>query len=268
MNSIMRTMILLSLVVMIAASILISGCGSSGSQPKSTNTTTGPNTTIVFSPNYISSLDDLYHWSSLPIKIYFVKQSNWSSFYLNSLPQTAAQSWNIPQAQAFFQVVSQSSQADVTCVFINDPRPDWGSSQVTNVHFLINNAQKLILSGTYMECAVRTKTGQMLSASQLQTAVAAGLGSVLGIYGHSPYPEDLMYVQTQASVLGPQVRDYNTAMTAYHSYFTSSYSGYGYSGYGYGSRGLLFDLGTSRHNNGVPKAGIDPSLRSFVSKDN
>lgn len=42
---------------------------------------------------------------------------------------------------------------------------------------------------------------------------------VLGIDGHSPYPDDLMYAIQDPDNMTPSASDLNTARTAYQQYF-------------------------------------------------
>ena len=201
-----------TLVLLIALGCALAGCGGGGGG--------GSSQDVVFTPNYISSLDSLNHWSVLPIKVYFALPADWTNTYPADLPAQAAQSWNISGKQAFYSVVGSQAEADVTCSFVPSPLPKWGVNTVAVTEYSIDTSQHLMVPGTVsVICALHDVSGRALGAAQVQTSIAHELGHALGISGHSPNPSDLLYALEQPGITTPQVRDLNTAMTAYQAYF-------------------------------------------------
>jgi predicted Zn-dependent protease len=194
----------------------LSGCGGGGGM-----SVVGPPTpTTTFTPNFISSLTSLNHWSALPIKVFFNLPPNWTTFYAADLPTNAALSWNQPGEQAFFVVVSSASQADVVVSFVNNPDPSWGVGAVGITNSQFDASTGLLTPGSVsVTAAVHDQRGQLLTSEEMTTTIAHELGHALGINGHSPNPSDLMYPIQQPGISTPQTRDINTAMTAYPAYF-------------------------------------------------
>jgi len=68
----------------VAAALALAGCGGGGGK------STAAPPAITYTPNYISSLDALYHWTFLPVKVYFETPDNWTNYYPADLTATAA----------------------------------------------------------------------------------------------------------------------------------------------------------------------------------
>lgn len=202
-----------ALLALLSAAVLIAGCGGGSG---------GGSAAVVFTPNYISSLNGLYHWASLPVKIYFDTPADWGSYYSSGLPSDAASSWNIPNAPAFFSVVSKAADATVVCSFVYDPLPEWGSTAQAITYYAYYTDTKLLVPGKVsITCAIRDRRGRVLSSELMQAVIAHELGHAMGIAGHSPNTDDLMYSQLQPGLFTPQERDINTAKSAYYSYFSA-----------------------------------------------
>lgn len=201
-----------------AAALLAAGCGGGGG---------GGSAAVEFTPNYISSLDGLYHWPSLPVKIYFDTPSYWNTYYTSELPAAAASSWNVPDAQAFFRVVAAAADATVVCSFVLDPLAEWGTSAQAITYYAYYTDTKLLVPGKVsITCAIRDRRGRVLSSELMQAVIAHELGHAMGIAGHSPNTDDLMYAQLQPGLITPQERDINTAKSAYYSYFSAQPGGF------------------------------------------
>jgi hypothetical protein len=192
----------------------VAGCGGGGGGGGSS---TPP---VVYEPNYINSLESLNHWSFLPVKIYFALPAEWAAVYPADLHVTATLSWNQASKQAFLSVVGTQAEADVVCSFVDTPPAEWSSNTIAITRYSVDTSRHLMVPGTVsVTCAMRDRTGRSLGAQQMQTAIAHELGHVLGISGHSPNTDDLLYPTQQPGILTPQTRDLNTAMTAYPTYF-------------------------------------------------
>lgn len=195
--------------------ILFIGCGGgTGVSPPLIDET-------LFVPNYVLDLNSkLYHWDHLPVRIAFDLPTNWYELYPENptLRTTAANEWNQPGKQALTVVVPITSQYDVRVEFVSENGLEDGRQGLTEY---THDTTGRMLSAT-IKVALYTAQGRKLSAQDLQATIAHEIGHGIGIGGHSPYADDLMY--PTLFIGKPQFatqRDLNTAMTAYPSYFTT-----------------------------------------------
>lgn len=195
--------------------VLIMGCG--GGKAVSPP----PIDETLFVPNYVLDLNaKLYHWDHLPVRIAFDLPPNWNELFPEdpTLYLKAANEWNQPGKQALTVVVPISSKFDVWVEFVSENGLEGGRQGVTEY---TRDAAGRMLKAT-IKVALYTTQGRKLPAQDLQATIAHEIGHGIGIGGHSPYAEDLMY---SALFIGnPQIasqRDLNTAMTAYPGYFAT-----------------------------------------------
>lgn len=201
-------------VLLVALASALAGCGGGGGG-------SAPRQDVVFEPNYVNSLDGLNHWAFLPIKVFFAVPTDWS--YSASLPGEAATSWNQSGRQDFFMVAASSGGSDVVCSFVDAPPPTWGGNTIAITQYSVDTSQHLMVPGTVsVTCALHDKDGRPMSPEQMRTSISHELGHVLGISGHSPNTDDLLYPLQQPGISSPQTRDFNTAMTAYPNFFTGA----------------------------------------------
>lgn len=201
-------------LLLVVLACALAGCGGGGGGGSASSPA------VTFEPNYANSLESLNHWSFLPIKMYFALPADWTATYPADLHVLATLSWNQAGKQAFFLVVGSAAEANVTCSFVNSPPAEWEGNTIAITRYSIDTSQHLMVPGTVsVTCALHTRLGRPLSAEQMQTAIAHELGHVLGMSGHSPNTDDLLYPTQQAGISTPQTRDFNTAMTAYPAYF-------------------------------------------------
>lgn len=181
---------------------------------------------VTFTPNYISSLDGLYHWASLPASVYFDTPDEWLNHYSSQVAVDGALSWNIPGEQAFLAVADSAARATVVCSFVENPLPEWsGNAQAVTYYAYYYDSHLLVPGKVSITCAWRDRFGRVLSPQLMQGIIAHELGHALGISGHSPKAEDLMYSQVQSGLITPQERDINTVKTAYYTYFSPQPAG-------------------------------------------
>jgi len=192
----------------------LAGCGGSGGSVGNT-----PDPTL-FTPNYVSSLDGLYHWNHLPVRIAFANPpAGWTA--KPALYAAATAEWNQPGKTALATVVSYGSSADVTVEFVHYTDSDLlshgpGTQGLTTSSYYTNG----VMASAQIKVALDTAYVASVSDAEAQTTIAHEIGHGLGIIGHSPYPDDLMYMShTYGDSVTPSTRDFNTIMTAYPSYF-------------------------------------------------
>lgn len=187
------------------------GCGGGSSTPPPINDQ-------LFVPNYVSSLEGLFHWNHLPMTVAVYLPTNWAQIYPSNqnLYIDAANEWNQPGMQPLVKVVPPGSPADATITFVK--QSELGGNTLGRTECKVDSSNTL--HSASIKIAIDLPSGGYASAADVQETIAHELGHALGIYGHSPYPEDLLY---STITLGkPQtvtIRDLNTIMTAYPSYF-------------------------------------------------
>lgn len=203
------------LIVGLVLQVLFMGCGGgTGASPPLIDET-------LFVPNYVLDLNSkLYHWDHLPVRIAFDLPPNWYELYPAepTLYVKAANEWNQPEKQVLTAVVPISSQFDVRVEFVSENGLEGGRQGLTE--YTHDTAGQMLSAA--IKVALYTAQGRKLSAQDLQATIAHEIGHGIGIGGHSPYTEDLMY--STLFIGNPQFatqRDLNTAMTAYARYFTN-----------------------------------------------
>jgi len=89
------------------------GCGGGSSTPPPINDQ-------LFVPNYVSSLEGLFHWNHLPMTVAVYLPTNWAQIYPSNqnLYIDAANEWNQPGMQPLVNVVPPGSPADATITFV------------------------------------------------------------------------------------------------------------------------------------------------------
>lgn len=186
------------------------GCGGSG----------GPTPTVndqLFVPNYVTFLEGLYHWDHLPMRVVFYLPSNWQELYPSDrdLYIEAVNEWNQEGKQALIAIVAPGSPSDAAVTFVR--QADLGGTTRGRTEAVHDSNG--VMKSANIKIALDTPWG-VIAAGDARATIAHELGHALGINGHSPYPEDLMYsAQIPGQPRETTVRDLNTVMTAYPSYF-------------------------------------------------
>lgn len=157
------------LAAFLALQIVLAGCGGGGGGGQ-------PAPPVVYTPNYIASLNNLLHWQTLPVKVGFQLPSNWTDFYSSSLPANAALSWNEPGEQAFFEVVS-TGNADFLVSWVDNPLPEWGPSAIGQTDYTYNQNLSMMVPGTVsVVISAHDHYGHLQTAQEMQECIAHELG--------------------------------------------------------------------------------------------
>lgn len=179
-----------------------SGCGSGGSTPISFCSLTS------FTPNYADNVDHLLTWSSFPLRVFFVRDTNYTQAR-QDIAIAGFDEWVQATAGAIdYQVVNSSANADITVAF--DPTTADG---VTVLHF-----SGLNLSKADMEIGIKN-----IGSQDIQCVAAHEFGHALGLDGHSDQQSDLMYpIHVVGTPCPLTQRDVNTLETGYCHLFGRS----------------------------------------------
>jgi hypothetical protein len=182
--------------------LMSSGCGSGGSTPISFCSLTS------FTPNYADKVDHLLTWSTFPIRVYFVRNANYTQI-LQDIAISGFDQWvQATGGAASYQVVNSAANANLTVAF--DPTTANG---VTVLHF----------SGLNLNSADMTIGIKNIGAQDIECVAAHEFGHALGIDGHSDQQSDLMFpVHIVGAPCPLTQRDVNTLETGYCHLFGRS----------------------------------------------
>lgn len=208
-----RTRNYLLLITVLVLLVYAVGCGGGGGSSAGV-----PVDASLFTPNYISELGGLYHWNHLPVKVSCNLPADWQQEYGASqqLYQWAANEWNQPGKQVLVMVVPWGTPADVPITFVNQSELGGNTQGITSYTYDLLGRMR----SAKIKVGLYDSHGNALSVIDAQTTIAHEIGHALGIGGHSPNIDDLMYFShIHNDVQLPTTYDLNTAMSAYPSYF-------------------------------------------------
>lgn len=185
---------------LVALILILSGCGGvqSGRQAVCTAET--------FTPNYVPQLKHLLHWSGFPVRVYFVKDENYTEVRQSLALQGFDQWVEISELKIRYQLVDSQGNAHIVVRF--DPTTRNGLTEYS------------YRSSGQLVSATITIGVKGNSAVDIQSVAAHEFGHALGIGGHSDNPADMMYPTFISGIpLQITARDFNTLKTAYCNLF-------------------------------------------------
>jgi predicted Zn-dependent protease len=155
----------------------------------------------AFTPNYARQLDHLLTWSSFPVRVFFVRDSQHTparqDLAMDGFDQWVAATNGVLD----YVLVNDEDSADIVVRF--DPTTANGA---TTVHF-----SGLDLHRAEMEIGILNQ-----SAADLQCVAAHEFGHALGVDGHSDVEGDLIYpIHFVGEPCPVTQRDLNTVKTGY-----------------------------------------------------
>lgn len=202
----------------------LSGCGGGTSGPATPTATPTPTTPInrsctaqTYRPNYVVNPDSdfrLLRWPVFPLRVFFV-QDEQNTEARRSLAIDGFDKWGpATNNGATYRVVSQQSDANVTVRFFaykGGPGDSLGDSQLSFFEE----------SGTLS--FARVNIGITGDNRNDEITATHEFGHALGIYGHSPNPDDLMYFEGNDTRGGELTSaDANTLLTSYCGEFNKN----------------------------------------------
>jgi predicted Zn-dependent protease len=164
---------------------------------------------------YAITPQNVVHWNlaRMPLKVYIqdpptdFKQRlpNYQSFLLNGFNE-----WRKADPRLQFVVVKTEQSSDI--------RVKW---KHTLEHSRIGESPSVIIGGKLvladLVLATHLPNGQVLPQDILYHTITHEFGHVLGIHGHSPYAEDLMYWQVTGEQKGLTAKDIATLKRLYQT---------------------------------------------------
>lgn len=199
----------------------LSGCGGGGGNSGPDRVAIRPSTTPVgrgdgdncsvsYTPNYASSVT-LLHWPSFPLRVYFKRDGEFTAarraLVLQGFDKWVAATGN----GATYKVVSREADSNVTVNFYTFTGGPGDTLGVTYISYYDDD--NTIDSADISLGFTGNNRNDILTA-------AHEYGHAIGIYGHSPSNEDLMYFEGNDAKCGCITpSDLNTVLTAYCNNF-------------------------------------------------
>ena len=178
--------------------------------PPASQTSASPNAT----DNYRASLTNTLHWGHFPLKVAFVNGMTSGSQDLDRLATRGFDQWTTAtHGVVRYDVIRSREDADIVVMYnVIASRPGNGE-QLGQTGFNYN-PRRMLLNRASMHLNVweNMTRGDLY---RFQNTAAHEFGHALGINGHSPDPDDLMYFSS-SSAKGVTARDVNTLSPAYN----------------------------------------------------
>ena len=187
---------------LLGAVLLFAGCGG-GTQVGEQRVCSAE----TFKPNYVPQLERLLYWERFPVTVYFVRDEHYSD-YLRTLALQGFDQWMEATGGVvrYYQVDSPDG-AQIKVYF----KPDTRNGLTTYTYYPS--------SGRLVSAKIEIGT-QSNNPIDIRSVAAHEFGHAIGIGGHSPDPDDMMYPHFVSNVpLKITQRDLNTVKTAYCHYF-------------------------------------------------
>jgi predicted Zn-dependent protease/Tfp pilus assembly protein PilF len=162
--------------------------------------------------NYAITPGQVVHWNlaRMPLRVYVTPHEGAKTLFGNTeyLVMTAISEWRKAEPRLRFTLVSREAESDI--------RVRW---ERTLQHNRIGESpsymvgKRLVLADLVL--ATHHANGQPLPKALLYHTIVHEFGHVLGIHGHSPYTDDIMYWQATPRQGSLTQRDMNTLKRLY-----------------------------------------------------
>ncbi len=165
------------------------------------------------SDNYRASLTNVLHWGHFPLKVAFARRMTSGSQDLDQLAQNGFDQWTKATNGAVrFEISPNREDADIIITYDVLPARPGNGERLGQTGFTYNRSRLLLTRATmHLNVWENMTRGDLM---RFQNTAAHEFGHALGINGHSPDPDDLMYYSSSSS-RGVTARDVNTLSTAY-----------------------------------------------------
>lgn len=221
-------------LAVISVGVFVAGCGGGGGGSGDSGMVHDPSSGRAacslsrFAPNYATGLS-LSFWPQFPIHVYFVPDAGVYTSDLQSRAVTAFNSWVTgTSGQVAFTVVPDQASADVVVSFIPVTDERLASLGAAGITYFYTEGDAGTGNGTPNSAFgyARMYVGIDGDVHRENGTMAHEFGHALGIHGHSPDINDLMFFagNPQRSDV-PTIRDINTIETAYCGVFTRAEPG-------------------------------------------
>lgn len=216
----------ISIAALVAASVLLVGCGggggvSAGLTPQPVPTTTAPEPTFTdsrttlpsalsrsFVPNYTPAVDSKGIWNGRTLRVYFDSESE-------VVVSAALHRWE-DATGGFFHWERVTSASDAQITFLLVPASEFTPGMVGRTGYTYNAVQSRLISSEVRYARVGTEADQV-------RIVVHEIGHAVGIHGHSDTNPDMMCPTVTPQTVITE-RDLNTLFWLYRDTIDSPVS--------------------------------------------
>ena len=162
---------------------------------------------------YADALTNELHWGHFPIRVAFTNSMSSDREKLDEIAQRGFNQWvKATQGEVKYEVVSTPARADVTVTYEVVPARPFTGGKLGTTGFNYNKTRRQLFHADMHLNVWEGMTRRDLE--RFENTAAHEFGHALGINGHSPNPDDLMYFTSSQSD-GVTARDLNTLKQAY-----------------------------------------------------
>lgn len=173
---------------------------------------------VVSSQNYLSSAlvpaNRIVKWQKMPINVYI--QNNLSKDKYSKIIESAFQEWQIASDRTVvFKRVYLPENADITVIFV-----DKVENEVSSKAFQAGITKPSYRNDTFLKSEIMLLKNDPLSKKsftekQMHIIALHEIGHSIGIVGHSPNKDDVMYYRPSFSTQGLSQKDIDTLKLIY-----------------------------------------------------